>query len=185
MSQVREVYFGGEKITFTRELTASDGYRLTGTGEWDNRFWAWERFSATGNLTFPTGADAPDLSDDVGGVFPSSGQPAVQWGAEHKGVGFSGLVCHFRSKVGKRKKPEPSAEKAWHRFPTEFEVVVDGNLITWPGQTTPTFTRNPIAHIAYILTTRGWKRPPRKRHSRCRPGRYRFTDFRTLTYGLS
>lgn len=157
ISRIREVYIGGEKVTFDR--SGEDGSaKLVGNGKWLHEngnilFEAWERFGADGTIQFPTGPDAPDLTDKVGGVFPD-GQPAIQWDEEHTGFGFSAVIIHLRSKVGRRSEPQPVGKKVWRTFPNNLEFVVDGCKLTWPGNSTPTFTRNPMHHIGWILENR-------------------------------
>ena len=127
---VTGIYINGEEQNITR---TSQGAVTIDDGTYAGNASFWEEFRADGSTT---GA----------GVTALRGVNNSKWTTAHKGVGKSFIVAKLTT-TGDGK------DKVFTRVPS-IGFVVKGRKITWPGQSTPTWTDNSVAVIHDFLRTR-------------------------------
>ena len=126
------LYIDGERQTISR---SADGVVTITEGRYSGQATLWEEFHATGSTS---GAGARALRSADGS----------KWTTSHKGTGISYIVAKLTQTVRNN-------EGVYNGFP-ELSFVVRGRKITWPGQSTATWTENAAAVIYdYLRTRRG------------------------------
>ena len=128
-NKITNVFVDGEEQEIERN---SSGVITFPSGDYAGHITLYEEFHATGRID-TTGATALRNACE-------------EWTNEHRLVGVSYVIARLRQ--GDNGAPFDS--------PPEISCVMEGRKITWPGQTAPTFTENPVA-IAYdfLKTFRG------------------------------
>ena len=182
MEGIEEIYINGDILPFTRNgghLTPSDGRYQRQAGAPAPAIEIFEYFDADGTQgvdmrtpTAPAGrqygnsrigpwSSAPDARtlyyrdpiDAALGLysepFPYSAE-AKTWGTAHRldGLSYVGVKL-FQNYYNVQDRNS----RVWQKVP-KIEFVVKGKKLTWPGQTTPKYTENPIAWLYWYDTVR-------------------------------
>ncbi len=137
---IEKMWADGEEITYTRtELMNNAGWKLTGTGDYADKFVAYEYFSGDGTQ----GSAFRALTDDN----TPTNEHSLPAEAVFMGLSWIGVQL-----------TQPSYgnnldDRFWTRFPG-LQVQMKGIKITWPGQATPTWTDNAAALRYWWLRNR-------------------------------
>ena len=129
---VTGLYIDGERQEISR---SADGVVTIASGKYSGHVKMWEEFAADGSTS---GAGARALRSADGS----------KWTTDHQLDTISYIVVKLTQTVRNN-------EGVFSGFP-ELSFVVKGRKITWPGQSTPTWTENAAAVVYdYLRTRRG------------------------------
>ena len=103
------------------------------------------REDANGNRVYSTKAGAT-LDTDDGGTQGRT-QAHTVWTEKHQLYGLSYVFIQLR---------QPVDENYWRSQP-DIQLTIRGRKISWPGQSTPIFTRNAVAHAYDLLREQGFE----------------------------
>ena len=129
MDSIERIWFGDEEVEVTRSaagvVTPVDGDRYHGAVT------IWEVFAGDGA---------------VDGAGPTALRTASdgEWSSAEKGEGVAYVIVRLR---------QSSSERLFTGIPT-VNYLVKGMKITWPGQTTPTWSENAAALRYWFMRTR-------------------------------
>ena len=121
---IQKIWVDGEEVSFTRT-----GNRLQATGSFAERLDVYEYFAADGTQGAEIRAACSNFT------------------VQHRYHGLSWVAI----RLNQPNWGMDDEERFWTTVP-DVEFLVRGLKITWPGQTTPTFTRN-VAALRYWVET--------------------------------
>ena len=143
--RLHKVYIEGEDLNIVpggTSYTGATGYIPDETSDYRDKIEFWF-YSGDPRSGAPTSLSAVD---------------STYWSSSHQGVG----LCFVHAKLTQPNYGQGTEEvdydtRFWTNIP-QINFVIDGIKITWPGQTTPTWTRNAAA-LRYWYETERLDRP--------------------------
>ena len=163
LTEIEKIWIDGEPINVLGRVAEDGGFKLTLDNEWAGNVEVWEYFSADGSgggslvrssaITEVSGGeggegggeiDDPELIDDSVETTTRN-----LWTTDHRLNGKSWV--HIKL-IQNDHKNDPE-DRLFDRFP-EINFLVKGLKLTWPGQSTPTWSESAAAIRYWWLTER-------------------------------